>query len=175
MKKSDFRAAISLLVFVCSLGILLAGYQLYSKYGMVNPVEKELEARTAIANVEMSKADRQYEIAVELQQVDNLQTEYQAIQEILEQRFKNGAYRIILSDPEDQALKQAYLHLQPAVYEAASTHRFVWLDEIIRQYADDTGINYNLYVDERYLYLHLADGEINLYRVIELKSSQNIT
>lgn len=175
MKKTDFKAAISLLVFACSLVILLGGYQLYNKYGMVNPVEKELKARTAIAAVEMSKADGQYEIAVELRQVDNLQTEYQAIREILDQRFQKDAYKLTLIDPEDPAIKQAYLHLQPAIYEAAATHRFVWLDGTISQYAGDTGIDYRLYVDDRYLYLHLADGEVSLYRVIELKSSQNIT
>ncbi len=175
MKKGDFRTAISLLVFVCALGLLLGGYQLYSKYGMVNPLERELQARPAIAKVEISKVEGQYHFAVELQEVENLQKEYQAIVEILDKNLKGGPYQLILTDPEDKVLQQAYLHLQPAIYEAAATHRYVWLEETVSQYAVDAGINYRLYVDDRYLYLHLAEGEHSLYRVIEVKSSQNIT
>lgn len=175
MKKSDFKTAISLAVFVISLAILMGGYQLYTKYMIINPVIQQLEARPAIANVELSRVEGQFEVAVQLQEVDNLQQEYQAIQEALDNTLKKGAYKLIITDPQDEMLQQAYLHLQPAIYEAAANHSFVWLDQTLGQYAVENGISYHLYVDDRYLYLHLADGENSMYRVIELKSSQNIT
>ena len=52
----------------------------------------------------------------------------------------------------------AYLHLQPAIYEAAANHSFVWLDKTLSQYAAETGLAYQ-HVDDRYLYLQLAAGE----------------
>jgi hypothetical protein len=175
MKKSDFRTAISLLVFACTLGILLGGYQLYTKYGMVNPVEKQLKARPTIAGVEMSKKDGQYQITLQLHEVENLQSEYLAIQEILDKNLKPGGYELIIRDPDNYALQEAYLYLQPAIYEAAATNRYVWLDETVSRYALDAGINYRLYVDDRYIYLQLAEGGNSLYRVIQVKSGQNIT
>jgi hypothetical protein len=175
MKNSDFKTAITLVVFVISLGLLLGGYKLYVKYTMVEPVKQQLQARPAISNVDVARADGQYRIAVQLQQVDNLQQEYIAIQETLDKTLKKTPYKLTITDPAEDKLRDAYVRLQPAIYEAVASNRYVWLDQTLSQYAASTGISYHIYVDERFLYLHLADGDGNLYRVIDLKAAQNIT
>ena len=71
----------------------------------------------------------------------------------------------------DERLGAAYLHLQPAIYEAAANHSFVWLDKTLSQYAAETGLAYQLYVDDRYLYLQLAAGEQEMYRIVELNTA----
>ena len=44
MKNSNFKIAISLIVFVISLALLVGGYQLYMKYGLIDPLKQQLEA-----------------------------------------------------------------------------------------------------------------------------------
>ena len=39
------------------------------------------------------------------------------------------------------------------------------------QYAAETGLAYQLYVDDRYLYLQLAAGEQEMYRIVELNTA----
>jgi len=175
MKKSDFKTAISLLVFVISLAVLMGGYQLYMKYVIVGPLKQQLETRPAIANAAISRNEGQFEVAVQLQGVDNLQEEYQAIQEIIKDILKEGSYELHLTNPLDEELQKSYLHLQPAIYEAAANHSYVWLDKTLSQYTVENGLAYHLYVDDRYLYLHLADGDNEMYRIIELKNSQKTT
>lgn len=175
MRNSDFKTALALVVFVISLGLLLGGYQFYVKYAMVEPVKRELEAHPAISDVEVVRADGQYRIAVSLQQVDNLQREYTAMQETLDENLKKNPYKIIISDTAADELQAAYIHLQPAVYEAVASNHYVWLDQTLGQRLENTGISYHIYIDEERLYLHLAAGGDNLYRVIDLPVANNIT
>lgn len=175
MKNNDFKTAITLVVFVITLGLLLGSYQLYAKYIMVEPVKQQLQARSAISNVDVAKVDGQYRIAVQLQQVDNLQREYHDIQAILDNTLKKTPYKLTITDSGEDKLQDDYVRLQPAIYEAVASNRYVWLDQTLRQYAISTGISYRFYVDERFLYLHLAAGDDNLYRVIDLKAAQDIT
>ena len=171
MKNSNFKIAISLIVFVISLALLVGGYQLYMKYGLIDPLKQQLEARPAVASAAISRNEGQFEVALQLQGVDNLQEEYQAIQAILNNTLKEGSYRLHLSNPVDERLGAAYLHLQPAIYEAAANHSFVWLDKTLSQYAAETGLAYQLYVDDRYLYLQLAAGEQEMYRIVEVNTA----
>ena len=55
MKNSNFKIAISLIVFVISLALLVGGYQLYMKYGLIDPLKQQLEARPAVASAAISE------------------------------------------------------------------------------------------------------------------------
>ena len=172
MKNTDFKTALTLVIFAISLGLFLGGYQLYGKYFTVEPLKQELQSRPAIAEVYMGKMDGQYRIELSLRQVDNLQEEYMAIRGILDDSLQKTPYKLTLTDTAGEKLRGAYVQLQPAIYEAVAENRYVWLDQTLKEYTAQQGISYHIYVDEDFLYLHLAAENDNLYRVIDLPAGR---
>lgn len=159
------------MVFVIALGILLGGNQVYQHYLVNQPLEQSLTAMPGIEKVDIAKVEGQYQVTVHLKDIDNLQEGYTAIEKTLQDSLKNRPFRLIIAESDDARLKSAFVDLQPAVYEALASNRYVWLEEAVQAYADKSGIGYHMYVDDRYLYLHFTNNGANLYHVIERQNS----
>lgn len=167
MKTPDFRITLTIIVFFVALGILLGGNQGYQRYLVNQPLEQKLAVQPGIESADVDRVDGEVQITVHLRDVDNLQEEYIAIEKVLEDSLNKRPFRLVIADNSNDRLKMAFIRLQPAVYEAMASDRYVWLDESVKSYANQSGMNYRLYVDDRYVYIHLSDNGANLYRVIE--------
>lgn len=155
------------MVFIVALGILLGGNQVYQRYLVNQPLEQKLAAQPGIEKAEIDRVDGEVQITVHLKDVANIQEEYTRIEKVLEDSLNKRPFHLVIADNSNDRLKMAFIKLQPAVYEAMASDRYVWLDESVKTYADQSGMHYQLYVDDRYVYIHLSDNGANLYRVIE--------
>lgn len=163
MKNNEFKVMISILSLVIALAIFLAGFTLYNKLGIIEPLTNELESIKAVKEVNVIK-ENDYTIKVTLNQVNNFDEVYNDIKKIVEKKLNDKPYEIILVDYPNAKLNERYVSLQPAIYQALANHEFVWLNG---ELAKKTDITYTLLIDDNYLYIQLVDGDFYIYKVIK--------
>jgi len=174
MKKDGFRIAIAILSVVLTVTILFGGYSAYKVYAIEKPVKSQLSSLQPITEVSMARENKTYEINVKLKSVDNLQSAYSNVERVLNQRFPENAYDLQVIDNSNEKLDDLYSELQPAVQQAAAQSEFVWLDEQLSEKCSQVELKYELWVDEKKIYIQIHDEDHYLYRIIN-RSDINVT
>ena len=172
MKNSEFKiitAAISLFV---TLTILLGGYSLYNKYLVEKPLTTQLAGLPTVKSTKITKVDSEYLIQVQLKQVDNIQDSYNQIESTINRKIKNDKYKIEIQDASSKELGHFYYELQPLLYQGLSGQQYLWLDEQIKERSINKGIESQLYVDDKRVYLQLKAADSYLYKTFDIAQTQ---
>lgn len=164
MKNSEFRVVIAILALVVMLGLLWGGFTLYNKLGIEEPLTKDLQAIEAISDVSITK-NKIYVIEVKMGKVEDIQNVYGSLITTIESKLGEEDYKLVIIDKENKVLKDLYKKLQPAIYQALANNEFMWLDETLAKTFKD-GVSYNLFVDEKNLYIQLFNDDAYMYKVL---------
>ncbi|MFY9323316.1 MAG: hypothetical protein WAO72_04135 [Syntrophomonadaceae bacterium] len=166
MKKGEFRIAIVILTVIFTVAILFGGYSAYKVYAIEKPVKAQLSSLQSVSHVTVDKEKKTYGISMKLESVDNLQSVYNHIEKVLNQRFAEDAYDLQIIDNRNEKLDDFYAKLQPVIQQAAAQSEFVWLDEQLSKKGSEMQLVYDLWVDEQRIYIQIHDGEHYLYVII---------
>ncbi|HQA06454.1 MAG TPA: hypothetical protein PKW25_00135 [Syntrophomonadaceae bacterium] len=166
MKNGELRIVVVLLAMILTIGILFGGYSVYKVYGVEKPVETKLSALPAVSSVSIDKNKKVYEIKLQLGAVENLQSAYTEIENALNRYFKVNDYQLQIIDNRNEKLELFYLQIQPAVQQTAAKSEFVWLDAYLDEKCSQTGLTYNLMIDEKNIYIQIMDSPYYLYEVV---------
>ncbi len=166
MKNSEFKIIITIFTLVFALGIFLGGFTLYNRFGIEEPLTDELVNIKGVKQVSVRK-DKDYEIEINLQNISNFNESYKKILAISEIKLGKNNFDLILMDKPNVRLNEIFISLQPLIYEALAKNELVWLNDNLTIMAEEELIDYKLFVDEENLYIHLADGEFYVYKVIK--------
>jgi len=166
MKIDELRIAVVLLAMILTVVALFGGYKVYNVYGVEKPVKEQLSALPPVSSVSIDKNKNGYDIEVQLGAVENLQSAYTGIENVLNQRFDNGDYKLNIIDNRNEKLELFYLQIQPAVQQTAAKSEFVWLDGYLDAKCREMGLKHNLMIDEKNIYVHISDGPYNLYDIV---------
>jgi len=165
-RKSDFRIAVSIFALVLVLVLSFSGYYLYIKVGINQPLQKQLLAIEGVESVSLNQQGQHYKIDVNLDKVENLQKVYRELKQTVDGALPKHNYVLNLVDRPDQNLEDFMQHIQPAVYESLSNHRFIWLDQEMAQRSAAQGLKYKLFVDQENLYIQVENDDAYICQVI---------
>lgn len=166
MKNGEFKFIITILTLVFALGVFLGGFTLYNRLGIEKPLTDELAKIKGVEQVSVKK-NKDYEIKIKLQNINSFNKSYQKILSTSQMKLGKNNFDLILMDNPNVKLNEISISLQPIIYEALAKNELVWLNDNLALMAEEESIDFKLFIDEGNLYIHLADGESYVYKVIK--------
>lgn len=173
--KSDFKYLSLIAAFVLCLGVCLGGYYLYNRLQVEKPLTAALQEQQSIKEVEIEKEEGIYSIHITLEKVDNVQKEYENLEQIIQEKLGDRPYAITVEGSGSQGLETVYAEMQPVLYEALANHEYVWMQKTIADYSEARGIEFNLYVDDERIYLQFTDKDSYQYHILSKENARDIT
>lgn len=167
MKKGEFRIAIAILTVILTVAFLFGGYSVYKVYAIEKPVKTKLSSLQPVSEVSMARENKTYEIRIKLESVENLQSAYNNIEKVLNQRLAENTYDLQIIDNSNEKITDLFSELQPAVQQAAAQSEFVWLDEQLKEKCSQMQLESKLWVDEDKIFVQIHDEDHYLYEVIK--------
>lgn len=175
MGKQEIKIMTVAVSILATLIILLAGYTFYNKYIIQDPLLKTIGNMSSVSEAFISKEDNQYQITVELDNIDNLQTEFAELDKIAAAHLGRQEYNLLITNVGNQKMAELFGLLQPFVYEALAKDNYIWLNqEISRMIQEEySQINYKFFIDDKRVYFQFTDGNETLYKIIPRDLSSN--
>ena len=93
MKFEDLDIKLIAIVFIVSFFLLIAGQQVYKKYGIDKPLLEEIKQKNYIKNVEIEKFNDQVNIKIELNKVESFKESYEDLNKTIQKYLKNKPLR----------------------------------------------------------------------------------
>ncbi|MGI9952508.1 hypothetical protein V3F56_09125 [Moorellaceae bacterium AZ2] len=116
--------------------------------------------------MKVQKADGGEQVVVELGRVENLEETYLSLERTLQQYYRPGTFRLVITDRRSPALKELWDKGQFVVYEAAVRGTFTAMANELESQARAAGINLRLDMDGRRIYVALYQGSYYLYEIV---------
>jgi len=167
MEKGHLKIITVLIVLGVSLGLLLGIQKYYNHSFVEGPVMHDLEQLAFAESVTVNKDTGVYDFKVQIKQAGNIQYEYAKIDGIIKNELKGKDYQLTLLDHRSPKLRKNLENMELGIYEAMAKNNFLWLDETFRQAANDNNFSYKLFIDDKRLYIQMADQDYFLYEIIE--------
>lgn len=164
MKNGEFRLRIVLLSLLIVLGLLLTGFTIYTKKGIEEPLINDISALEGIQEVSINK-NKVYIIEVQINQVASIENVYQSILKSITSKLADNEYELLLVDQPNAKLNELSAKLKPAIYQALANNEFLWLDKKLNDISAGEEVVSHMFIDEKYLYIQLSDGDSYIYRI----------
>lgn len=168
-KKNDFKILLFITALLITFGLALGGNFLHSRYNIENPLMAQINELPSVEGSSIEKKDKIYLLRVSLGQVENLQEEYQQLNELVRDKLGEGKYQILI-ESDGQELDRIYYDIQPIVYQALANNEYVWMKEQINLIADKDELEYKMFIDQEHVYLQFSHGDQNQYYIIDRSS-----
>ena len=154
---------IGILVFALLIGARL----LYEEQWIGNLITKETKSIPGINSVEILKEQGNQEMLVTTENVTDLQSLSHELLKI------SDTTPIRILDQRNETLEKVYQKMQFTIYEGIELGNFREMEEILNKQAEGAGVELNLSMDDKAVYLNLTQGENQLLSVIE-RQGQNL-
>ncbi|QSO53485.1 hypothetical protein JZ785_06425 [Alicyclobacillus curvatus] len=167
---SRIRLVPMLLILIVSLAVFFAGWQVYKRYNLVDPLKTDLQTVSGVQNVDVIVGNPTV-IRVKLGAVEDLQTTYDSIAEAVTGSVNAGSSIVIL-DNKDKALQQTYENLNPVILEGVHKGNYQEMITSFEKAAAAQGIKAKITMDAHNIYVQLQQGSHYLYDVWQYNTLQ---
>lgn len=167
---SRIRLVPMLLILLISLAVFFAGWQVYKRYNLVDPLKTNLQSVTGVQTVDVIVGSPTV-IRVKLAKVDDLQTTYKTIAKDVAGSANSGS-SIVIVDNEDKTLQQTYENLYPIIGQGLHTGSYQSMIDSFNQAASAQGVQAKLTMDSNNIYVQLSQGKNYLYDVSKYNNLQ---
>ncbi|NLK51894.1 MAG: hypothetical protein GX295_05560 [Syntrophomonadaceae bacterium] len=156
-----------ILGMLITFGILVGGNGLYQHYLIKNPLGEALQQRPEIISWDLEKETAKKTLTIRLGPVSNLKESCNYIQNTSSRYLGTEGVEIHLIDQRSEELKQTMYDLQFPIHEALAQGSYTQLAEAISKGTQDSELtDYQIYVDENYLYVQLMKNNAYLYEIL---------
>ncbi len=174
-KGNDFKILMFIAVLVITFSLGLGSYYLYSRYNIEKPLLTQIDSLASVEESQLEKQDEIYLLKITLGKVENLQKEYEQIDDMAREKLGANNYQIVLIKQNNTILDQVYYDIQPVIYEALANNQYVWMKDEIGKFARQEQIKYKMFVDDNRVYLQFSDGDDYQYYIVDRNSSKQET
>ncbi|SHI58396.1 hypothetical protein [Lutispora thermophila] len=161
------------LAFIATLLILYGVQFLWQNYSITMPLNKELVTIPGIQNVivqKPAKINEPINISISLSSVSNFPKTYTEINEKIVQTLKDKTYVINIKGNENEELENLYSAISLYVEKSLIDGSFPTLVEKSHELANTIDSVANISIDDEYIYIHIAKGNNNLYKLVSRQS-----
>lgn len=169
MKITRFQFLTGFLALVVTLAVIYAGQALWQKHFVSQPLDKALKAISEVQKAELEEGGKLNEplvVHVTLDNVNNLQDTYKAINDKIQEAYGNKAYKLEIKDSRSPELEQLFNDINYYVQEAIVDGNFPLLAEKSGEMAKKLGIECKIFVDSENIYVQLSGKSASLYDVV---------
>ncbi|HLS90451.1 MAG TPA: hypothetical protein VK101_04305 [Limnochordia bacterium] len=164
----DLRLPVVVAVFLAVVAAGIGLRELYYQKRVIDPFSASAQAIGGVAAVELfPRGDGSNDVLLTLEPGAKIEEVYPQV-EALARSILRGAYgRVVVKDDPTPRLVAAYHEIHFSVQQGISTGLFAEMAaDIERRLQGEEGLAYRLAVGERHVFVHLTDGEGELYRVV---------
>ncbi len=172
MPKKDYNWVVGCLTLVLTLAVLFGSQLLWNKYAVANPINKMFQNINGVESVtvgrlnEQGKNNEKIKIYVKLNKVSDLQSLYGEIIDGLRQIDGGKKYDIVIQDTRTPELEQFYYTIHYYIQEAIFTGNFAAMADHINAKASSAGVEVQIYVDIKNIYVKMTQGTAEMYVVV---------
>ncbi len=167
MPLQQWRIPTIVAAMLITLALLLGGQFFYEKYFVKDGLDREVAKVAAADEVRVDKDEKPPVVYVRISQVQDLQTDYQELTDVIRKQLGPG-YKVVLLDNRTPKLQSLYEQCAFAIQEAIATGSYQTMQKTVSQLAAADKAQSNISVDSYNVYLELKDeqGPGYLYEVI---------
>ncbi|MCQ1528248.1 hypothetical protein [Lutispora saccharofermentans] len=157
------------LAFIATLLVLYGARFLWQNYSVVMPLNEGLMSIQGVQGIVLEKPSKIYEpiiINISLNNISNFQKTYAEINEEAVQALKGKAYKINIKYNGSDELEKLYSDISIYVEKALIDGSFPSLVEKSDEIANAIGAESKIFIDSKYIYLHMTKGDKSLYKLI---------
>ncbi|MGI5882757.1 MAG: hypothetical protein ACOX7L_06775 [Dethiobacteria bacterium] len=177
MKDISFRWPIMVLVMLLTFGIVL-GFNFWHQQRVKAPLVEKLQQLEGVRGIEVSTLEKSKKLrfVVALGVTNNMPDTYRKMDELLLSACNEDGYQLILSDKKSPYLEQVYDKIQFALMEGERTGNYTVMKEEIDRLIEQekTELDYRLWVDQERIYLFISSGPHYLYKVIPVRTIDQV-
>ena len=166
MNWRNYRWPVVGLTLLITLALLFGGQFLWQQFAIAQPMSQIAQGIDGVESVSLDKAGKNksmIKVNVKLNQVANLQTTYQALDERIANVLGHHQYEIILHSSSAPELERLYYSIHYDIQEAIFTGNFSLMAERIQTRAEADKIAARTFVDASHVYLQLTNPSGSLY------------
>jgi hypothetical protein len=167
---SRIRLVPVIFILVISLGILFAGWQAYQRFNLVNPLKSDLQKVQGVQSVQVDSGSSNT-ISIQLAAVKDLQTTYAEISNTVSGSL-GGSEQVKLLDNKGEELTRTWEDLNLVVFEGIAKGNYTEMVSSVEQTAKKQNIDARITMDEHHVYIQMAKGSHDLYKVIDITLHQ---
>lgn len=169
------KIIMGILAFIATLLVLYGARFLWQNYSVAMPLNNGLKSIKGVQNVVLEKPSKIYEpiiINISLNNISNFQKTYTEINEKAVQALKGKAYKINITDTGSDELEKLYSDISIYVEKALIDGSFPSLVEKSDEIAKSSGAESKIFIDSKYIYLHITKDDKSLYKLISRQTQK---
>lgn len=160
---SRIRLVPMIFIMLVSLAVLFGGWQAYQRFNLINPLKTELQTIQGVQSVHVVGSNPGV-ITVQLGQVKDLQTTYDALSQTITETL-GSSQPVKILDHRNSILIQDEESLSPIILEGLAKGNYVEMILQVQQTAAKLGVQARVTMDSHNVYVQLEKGAYYLYDV----------
>ncbi len=167
MRIKGYNGGVILLVFFLTLLIIFGTQHIFTIYSVDRPISRELGLIEEVQEYNIINNGDKTDIEVKIARTPNLFTTYNEIYDISEKALGNQMGTLIVKDQRNDSLEDIVYSIKFHVYQGISTGLYADMENTLSEKLDSfDNIEYNLYMDDKAVYVALYMEDDYLYEVV---------
>lgn len=157
-----------LVVSLATLGILLGSTFAYNRLAFTKPLEASVIKLPAIGSFKIEKINSRSKITVQFNVPVKLRTNFYQMLDQLHGQFstKSNNLTIEINNKPNEQLGNYLIEARLPIHQAISTGEFTALPRELEKLAANTQVQYDLEVDNDFIFLTVSDGSETAHLII---------
>lgn len=150
-----------------TMSLLFGGWELYRNFGLVAPLEDQLQAHESVQEFETVVNGRSRAVKITLKQVDDLQGTYEGLEQTVHESM--GEYvNIQVQDTRDknENLQDIFRSIQPTLYAGIAKGDYPEMIAAAEASAEAAGVTGQISMNDKYVFVTLEKGDHYLYEIL---------
>lgn len=173
MEKNKINISLVIGIVIASFIMIIGAQFLYTRYYVNAPLIHSLNKVHAVNSASLVEEKNKIIVQVNLGAVGNLPQSYQTISQLVKEKMGPDTEIRIISKPNSR-LEEIKDKMDFSLQEAGSIGNYAQMYTRVEEIAKDNGLeDWNLYLDQDNIYLHLGDKNYYIYEVVPRRSEKN--
>ncbi|SFJ69198.1 hypothetical protein [Thermoflavimicrobium dichotomicum] len=159
------RVLLSLLV---TLSILFGGFFAYQTFYIKRSIQQSVQKTPHVTIEKLEVSPKEVQLQLKIDQQFPVHSMYVPLYQRIKSYVGNRELRLQIQDQPDHELQQAWSQMLFGIREGLAQQRYTQVLHTVEKVAENQQIDYQVNMDQQYLYVHLRKGNHFLTKVISL-------
>lgn len=161
-----------IVVSLATLGVLMGSTFVYNRLIVTNPLESTVTKLPAVGAFKVEKLNSRSKITVQFNVAAKLRTNfYQMLDQLQNQANKLANLTVEIHNQSNEQLGDFLTEARLPIHEAISTGKFTTLPEELDQLAAQKQVQYDLELDNDFVFLTVSQGSETAHLIVNRGSS----